>query len=113
MIFAGFLRGRSVEMVPCRTVDLEVPASAEVVLEGYVDAGDLRPEGPFGDHTGFYTPVDEYPTFHLTGMSMRRDAVYATTIVGAAAHGGLLPGQGHRAAVPADHPHDRARTWWT
>jgi 4-hydroxy-3-polyprenylbenzoate decarboxylase len=82
MIFAGFLRGRSVEMVPCRTVDLEVPASAEVVLEGYVDATDLRPEGPFGDHTGFYTPVDDYPAFHLTGMSMRRDAIYATTIVG-------------------------------
>ncbi len=82
MIFAGFLRGRSVEMVPCRTVELEVPASAEVVLEGYVDAADLRPEGPFGDHTGFYTPVDQYPAFHLTGMSMRRDAVYATTIVG-------------------------------
>jgi 4-hydroxy-3-polyprenylbenzoate decarboxylase len=82
MLFAGFLRGRSVEMVRCRTVDLEVPANAEVVLEGYVDASDLRPEGPFGDHTGFYTPVDDYPTFHLTGMSMRRDAIYATTIVG-------------------------------
>lgn len=82
MVFAGFLRGRSVEMVRCRTVDVEVPAEAEIVLEGYVDAGDLRPEGPFGDHTGFYTPVDDYPTFHLTGMSMRRDAVYATTIVG-------------------------------
>ena len=82
MIFAGFLRGRSVEMVRCRTVDLEVPAESEVVLEGYVDAADLRPEGPFGDHTGFYTPVDDYPTFHLTGMSMRSDAIYATTIVG-------------------------------
>ncbi|MDX6644885.1 MAG: 4-hydroxy-3-polyprenylbenzoate decarboxylase [Miltoncostaeaceae bacterium] len=82
MVFAGFLRGRSVEMVRCRTVDLEVPANAEVVLEGYVDANDLRPEGPFGDHTGFYTPVDDYPAFHLTGMSMRRDAVYATTVVG-------------------------------
>ena len=82
MIFAGFLRGKSVEMVKCRTVNLEVPAEAEIVLEGYVDADDLRPEGPFGDHTGFYTPVDDYPTFHLTGMSMRRDAVYSTTIVG-------------------------------
>lgn len=82
MIFAGFLRGRSVEMVKCRTVDLEVPASAEIVLEGYVDANDLRPEGPFGDHTGFYTPQDPYPAFHLTGMSMRRDAVYSTTVVG-------------------------------
>jgi 4-hydroxy-3-polyprenylbenzoate decarboxylase len=82
MIFAGFLRGRSVEMVRCRTVDLEVPAESEVVLEGYVDANDLRPEGPFGDHTGFYTPLDDYPTFHVTGMSMRRDAIYSTTIVG-------------------------------
>ena len=109
MIFAGFLRGRSVEMVRCRTVDLEVPAESEVVLEGYVDATDLRPEGPFGDHTGFYTPVDDYPTFHLTGMSMRRDAIYATTIVGPAADGGLLPRQGHRAALPADPPDDAAR----
>jgi 4-hydroxy-3-polyprenylbenzoate decarboxylase len=82
MIFAGFLRGRPVEMVRCRTVDLEVPAEAEVVLEGHVDAADVRPEGPFGDHTGFYTPLDDYPAFHLTGMSMRRDPIYATTIVG-------------------------------
>jgi 4-hydroxy-3-polyprenylbenzoate decarboxylase len=82
MVFAGFLRGKSVEMVKCRTVDVEVPAESEIVLEGYVDANDLRPEGPFGDHTGFYTPVDDYPAFHLTGMSMRRDAIYSTTIVG-------------------------------
>ena len=82
MLLAGFIRGKAVDMVRCRTVDVEVPASAEIVLEGYVDASDLRPEGPFGDHTGFYTPVDEYPAFHLTGMSMRRDAVYSTTIVG-------------------------------
>jgi 4-hydroxy-3-polyprenylbenzoate decarboxylase len=82
MMLAGFIRGKSVEMVRCRTVDVEVPATAEVVLEGYVDATDLRPEGPFGDHTGFYTPVDGYPTFHLTGMSMRPDAIYSTTIVG-------------------------------
>lgn len=82
MMLAGFLRGKSVEMVKCRTVDLEVPAESEIVLEGYVDATDLRPEGPFGDHTGFYTPQDLYPTFHITGMSMRRDAVYSTTVVG-------------------------------
>ncbi len=82
MIFAGFLRGKSVEMVSCRTVDIEVPANSEVVIEGYVDANDLRPEGPFGDHTGFYTPVDMYPTFHVTAISTRRDAIYATTIVG-------------------------------
>jgi 4-hydroxy-3-polyprenylbenzoate decarboxylase len=82
MVFAGFLRGKAVEMVKCRTVDIEVPAESEIVLEGYVDANDLRPEGPFGDHTGFYTPVDNYPAFHLTGMSMRKGAVYSTTIVG-------------------------------
>ena len=96
-------------MVRCRTVDLEVPAESEVVLEGYVDATDLRPEGPFGDHTGFYTPVDDYPTFHVTGMSMRRDAIYSHHDRRAAADGGLLPRQGHRAALPADHPHDAAR----
>ena len=83
MIFAGFLRGRSVEMVSCLTQDIEVPADAEVVLEGYVDPADVGPEGPFGDHTGYYTPVDDYPRFHLTGMTMRRDAIYATTVVGA------------------------------
>ncbi len=82
MMLAGFIRGKAVEMVKCRTVDVEVPATAEIVLEGYVDATDLRPEGPFGDHTGFYTPVDDYPSFHVTGMSMRRNAVYSTTIVG-------------------------------
>ncbi len=82
MLLAGFIRGKAVDMVKCRTVDIEVPAQSEIVLEGYVDANDLRPEGPFGDHTGFYTPVDDYPAFHLTGMSMRRDAVYSTTIVG-------------------------------
>ncbi len=82
MMLAGFLRNKSVEMVRCRTVDLEVPAESEIVIEGYVDANDLRPEGPFGDHTGFYTPMDDYPAFHITGMSMRRDAVYATTVVG-------------------------------
>lgn len=82
MMFAGFLRGKSVEMVKCRTVDVEVPASSEIVIEGYVDAHDMRPEGPFGDHTGFYTPVDDYPAFHVTAVTHRRDPVYATTIVG-------------------------------
>ncbi len=82
MLLAGFLRGRPVEMVRCRTVDLEVPATAEIILEGYVEKGELRREGPFGDHTGYYSLADDYPVFHLTGMSHRRDAVYATTIVG-------------------------------
>ncbi len=83
MIFAGFLRGRSVEMVQCLTQDIQVPADAEIVLEGHVDPTDVGPEGPFGDHTGYYTPVDDYPRFHLTAITMRRDAVYSTTVVGA------------------------------
>ncbi len=82
MMFAGFLRGERVEMVRAVTQDIEVPANAEVVLEGYVDANDIRDEGPFGDHTGFYTPVDQYPAFHVTALTMRRDAIYSTTIVG-------------------------------
>jgi 4-hydroxy-3-polyprenylbenzoate decarboxylase len=82
MMFAGFLRGKQVEMVKAVTQDIEVPAHAEIVIEGYVDATDLGDEGPFGDHTGFYTPVDKYPRFHVTGLTMRKDAIYSTTIVG-------------------------------
>jgi 4-hydroxy-3-polyprenylbenzoate decarboxylase len=81
-MIAGFLRGKSVEIVKCETVDLEVPAHAEIVLEGYVELGELRPEGPFGDHTGFYTLTDTYPVFHLTCITHRRDPIYAATIVG-------------------------------
>lgn len=80
---AGFLRGRSVEVTRALTVDLDVPAQAEFVLEGYVDPEEAwRPEGPFGDHTGFYTLTDLYPSFHVTAMTMRRDPVYPATIVG-------------------------------
>ncbi|NLT35173.1 MAG: menaquinone biosynthesis decarboxylase [Gaiellales bacterium] len=82
MMFAGFLRGQAVEMVRCLTVDLEVPADAEFVLEGYVDVGERRLEGPFGDHTGFYSAADLYPIFHLTALTHRRDAIYAATVVG-------------------------------
>jgi 4-hydroxy-3-polyprenylbenzoate decarboxylase len=82
ILFAGFARKKSVELVPCRTVDLEVPADVDFVLEGYVQPGETRPEGPFGDHTGFYTPVDDYPVFHLTAITHRQNAVYPTTIVG-------------------------------
>jgi len=82
LMFAGFLRGRPVELAPCATVDLEVPADAEIVLEGYVERDETRLEGPFGDHTGYYSLVDEYPVFHLTAMSHRRDAIYPATIVG-------------------------------
>jgi 4-hydroxy-3-polyprenylbenzoate decarboxylase len=81
-MIAGFLRGKPVEIVKCETVDLEVPAHAEIVLEGYVELGELRGEGPFGDHTGFYTLTDEYPVFHLTCITHRRDPIYAATIVG-------------------------------
>ncbi len=82
MMIAGFLRGSPVEMVKCRTSDLEVPANAEIVLEGYVERGELRTEGPFGDHTGFYSLADEYPVFHVTCITQRQDPIYATTIVG-------------------------------
>ncbi len=81
-LIAGFLRGKPVEIVKCETVDLEVPAHAEIVLEGYVELGELRAEGPFGDHTGFYTLEDEYPVFHLTCITHRKDPIYAATIVG-------------------------------
>jgi 4-hydroxy-3-polyprenylbenzoate decarboxylase len=81
-LFAGFLRQQPVELVRCETVDLEVPAHAEIVLEGYVDLDDLRPEGPFGDHTGFYSLEDRFPAFHLTCITRRRDPVYVSTIVG-------------------------------
>jgi 4-hydroxy-3-polyprenylbenzoate decarboxylase len=82
MMIAGFLRQSPVEMVKCQTCDLEVPAHAEIVLEGYVELGELRTEGPFGDHTGFYSLADEYPVFHVTCMTHRKDPIYATTIVG-------------------------------
>jgi 4-hydroxy-3-polyprenylbenzoate decarboxylase len=82
VLFAGFIRKKSVELVKCETVPLEVPADADIVLEGYVQPGEMRPEGPFGDHTGFYTPVDDYPVFHLTAITHRKDAVYPCTIVG-------------------------------
>jgi 4-hydroxy-3-polyprenylbenzoate decarboxylase len=81
-IVAGFLRQKPVELVKCETVDLEVPAAAEIVLEGYVKLDELRTEGPFGDHTGFYSLEDEYPVFHLTCVTHRKNPIYATTIVG-------------------------------
>ena len=81
-MFAGFLRGQPVELAKCATVDLEVPADAEIVLEGYVEKGEVRREGPFGDHTGYYSLADDYPVFHITAMSHRRDPIYPATIVG-------------------------------
>jgi 4-hydroxy-3-polyprenylbenzoate decarboxylase len=81
-IVAGFLRQKPVELVKCETVDLEVPADAEIILEGHVNLDELRTEGPFGDHTGFYSLEDEYPVFHVTCVTHRKDPIYATTIVG-------------------------------
>jgi 4-hydroxy-3-polyprenylbenzoate decarboxylase len=81
-LIAGFLRGAPVDLVKCETVDLEVPATSEIVLEGHVHLDELRREGPFGDHTGFYSLEDLYPVFHLTCISHRKDPIYATTIVG-------------------------------
>jgi 4-hydroxy-3-polyprenylbenzoate decarboxylase len=81
-LIAGFLRQKPVELVKAETVDLEVPAQAEIILEGFVNLGELRTEGPFGDHTGFYTMKDDYPVFHLTCITHRRDPIYAATVVG-------------------------------
>src|SRR5262249_11462194 len=82
VVFAGWLRGAGVEMVRCRTVDLEVPAASEIVLGGWVDPAERRVEGPFGDHTGYYSLAREYPVFHLTAVTRRARPLYPTTIVG-------------------------------
>ncbi|MBI4201399.1 MAG: menaquinone biosynthesis decarboxylase [Chloroflexi bacterium] len=82
ILVAGFLREEGVEMVKCKTVDLEVPAQAEIVLEGYVDPEELHPEGPFGDHSGYYSPQEPYPVFHVTAVTHRRNPIYPTIIVG-------------------------------
>jgi 4-hydroxy-3-polyprenylbenzoate decarboxylase len=81
-LIAGFLRQKPVELVKCETVDLEVPASSEIVLEGHVNLDELRTEGPFGDHTGFYSLEDLYPVFHLSCITHRKSPIYSTTIVG-------------------------------
>ena len=81
-LIAGFLRQKPVELVKCETVDLEVPATAEIILEGHVHLDELRTEGPFGDHTGFYSLEDLYPVFHISCITHRKNPIYATTIVG-------------------------------
>ena len=81
-LLAGYLRGAPVEFLPCLTQPLEVPAHAEIVIEGYVDLADYRPEGPFGDHTGYYTPVERFPAFHLTAITHRTNPIYPATVVG-------------------------------
>lgn len=82
MMFAGFLEGRAIELVKAKTVDLFVPAESDFIIEGYIDPGDECIEGPFGDHTGFYSAADTYPVFHVTCITGRNDAVYPSTIVG-------------------------------
>jgi len=82
MMFAGFLRREPVEMVSCQTNELEVPANAEIVLEGYVNLNEMQTEGPFGDHTGFYSLEGDYPLFHVECMTQRKDPIYLTTVVG-------------------------------
>lgn len=82
LLFAGFLNDGGIELVPCKTIDMEVPANAEIVIEGWVDLERTLIEGPFGDHTGFYSLADHYPAFHVTAITHRKDPVYLTTIVG-------------------------------
>ena len=82
MMFAGFLQKSPVEMVKCKTIDLEVPSESEIIIEGYVLMDELRREGPFGDHTGYYSLADDFPVFHVTAITHRKDPIYATTIVG-------------------------------
>ena len=82
LMLAGFLRGEPVQLVKGKTVDLDVPANAEIVLEGYIDKDELTTEGPFGDHTGFYTAAEPFPVFHVTAVTMREDAIYPSIVVG-------------------------------
>ena len=81
-LFAGFLAGRAIEMVKCKTIDMEVPANSEIVIEGYVDPHEKLMEGPFGDHTGFYSLAHWFPAFHVTAITHRKNAIYPATIVG-------------------------------
>src|SRR5438876_5781182 len=82
LMLAGFLRGEPVELVRAKTVAIDVPADAEIVLEGYIDKDEVVDEGPFGDHTGYYTPPEPFPVFRLTAIPMRRDAIYPSIVVG-------------------------------
>jgi 4-hydroxy-3-polyprenylbenzoate decarboxylase len=81
-MFSGFIRQKATDLVKCRTIGLEVPANAQIILEGYAEPGERRREGPFGDHTGFYSLADDYPVFHLTALTRRRAPIYPTIIVG-------------------------------
>ena len=80
--FAGFLRNKSVDLVDCKTIPLKVPAEAEIILEGYINPGETLPEGPYGDHTGYYNDIEEFPVFHITAITMRKKPVYLSTFTG-------------------------------
>jgi 4-hydroxy-3-polyprenylbenzoate decarboxylase len=82
LMLAGFLRGEPVDLVKAKTVEVEVPADAEIILEGFIAKDEVTDEGPFGDHTGYYTPAEPFPVFHLTAITMRRDAIYPSIVVG-------------------------------
>lgn len=82
LLLAGFFRKEGVPMAKCATIDMEVPAEAEFVLEGYVDCDERRLEGPFGDHTGYYSQADMYPVFHLTALTRKKSPIYCATLVG-------------------------------
>ncbi|MCY4087390.1 MAG: menaquinone biosynthesis decarboxylase [Actinomycetia bacterium] len=82
LMLAGFFRGEPVELVRAKTIEVEVPARAEIILEGYIERGEVGIEGPFGDHTGYYSPPEPFPIFHLTAITMRRDAIYPSIVVG-------------------------------
>jgi 4-hydroxy-3-polyprenylbenzoate decarboxylase len=82
LMLAGFLRGEPVELVRAKTVDLEVPANAEIVIEGRIAKDEVGLEGPFGDHTGYYTPAEPFPVFRVSAITMRRDAIYPSIVVG-------------------------------
>ncbi|MFQ5607197.1 MAG: menaquinone biosynthesis decarboxylase, partial [Candidatus Zixiibacteriota bacterium] len=82
MLVAGFIRKKSMRMVKCKTIDIRVPAEADIVIEGYVDINEFRREGPFGDHTGVYSLADDFPVYHVTAITHRKNPVYQTIIVG-------------------------------
>ena len=111
LMLAGFLRGDPVELVKAVTVDLEVPANAEIVLEGTIERGEVGVEGPFGDHTGYYTAAEPFPVFRLTAMTMRRDAIYPSIVVGKPPQEDAWLGKAtERIFLPAiqrDRPRDR------
>ncbi len=113
LLFAGFLRGESVPVVAARTIDALVPAEAEIVLEGYVEPGERRVEGPFGDHTVFYSLEDEFPVFHVTAVTRRREPIYMTTIVGRPPMEDGFMGEAVERLSPSSRPQDDSRRSWT